>query len=160
MRHGLLFVLLLSAASAAGGQARPWAAPRAADGHADLQGLWENNSATPLERPAVFADKPRLTQPELDALKAQAARLFSADADAVFGDAFYLGILANVNRGLGATGSYSGNWLPGRNFETPHVAHRRSGNGKLPPITEDAMRAARRGAASRPPSSAVRKTCS
>ncbi len=103
MRHGLLFVLLLSAASAAGGQARPWAAPRAADGHPDLQGLWENNSATPLERPAVFADKPRLTQPELDALKAQAARLFSGDADAVFGDAFYLGILENINRGLGAT---------------------------------------------------------
>ena len=52
MRHGLLFVLLLSAASAAGGQARPWVAPRAADGHPDLQGVWENNSATPLERPA------------------------------------------------------------------------------------------------------------
>ena len=91
MRQGLLFVLLLSAASAAGGQARPWVAPRAADGHADLQGLWENNSATPLERPAVFTDKPRLTEAEVDALKAQAARLFSADADAVFGDAFYLG---------------------------------------------------------------------
>ena len=126
MRHGLLFVLLLSAASAAGGQARPWVAPRAADGHPDLQGLWENNSATPLERPAVFAGKPRLTEPELDALKAQAARLFSADADAVFGDAFYLGILENINRGLGATGSYSGNWLSAQELRNPHVAHHRS----------------------------------
>ena len=151
MRHGLLFVLLLSAASAAGGQARPWVAPRAADGHPDLQGLWENNSATPLERPAAFAGKPRLTQPELDALKAQAARLFSADADAVFGDAFYLGILENINRGLGATGSYSGNWLPPRNFEARTSLITDPDNGKLPPMTEDAMRARAAAAASRPP---------
>jgi len=151
MRHGLLFVLLLSAVSAAGGQARPWVAPRAADGHPDLQGLWENNSATPLERPAAFAGKPRLTQPELDALKAQAARLFSADADAVFGDAFYLGILENINRGLGATGSYSGNWLPPRNFETRTSLITDPDNGKLPPMTEDALRARAAAAASRPP---------
>ena len=151
MRHGLLFVLLLSAASAAGGQARPWVAPRAADGHPDLQGLWENNSATPLERPAAFAGKPRLTQAELDALKAQAARLFSADADAVFGDAFYLGILENINRGLGATGSYSGNWLPPRNFEARTSLITDPDNGKLPPMTEDALRARAAAAASRPP---------
>src|SRR3954454_21685762 len=138
MRQGLLFALLLSAASAAGGQTRPWAAPRAADGHADLQGLWENNSATPLERPSVFADKPRLTETELDGLKAQAARLFSADADALFGDAYYLGILENINRGLGATGSYSGNWLPARNFETRTSLITDPATGKLPPTSEDA----------------------
>ncbi len=151
MRRGLLFVLLLSAASAAGGQARPWVAPRAADGHPDLQGLWENNSATPLERPAVFADKPRLTQPEVDALKAQASRLFSADADAVFGDAFYLGLLENINRGLGATGSYSGNWLPTRNFETRTSLITDPDTGKLPPMTEEAIRARAAAAAARPP---------
>ena len=157
-------VLALTAPVAAGGQARaperaapkaaaarPWVAPRAADGHADLQGLWENNSATPLERPAVYADKPRLTEQEVNALKARAAQLFSADADAVFGDAYYLGVLANVNRGLGATGSYSGNWLPTRNFETRTSLITDPETGKLPPMTAEAIAARAAAALGRPP---------
>ena len=108
MRVGGAAVVWLSlSAAAAGGQAdgrdrarpaaRTFVAPRAADGHADLQGLWENNSATPLERPASLADKPRLTDDELAALKVRAGRLFSPDADAAFGDAFYLALLANAS---------------------------------------------------------------
>jgi hypothetical protein len=156
--------LLLPPGLAAGGQTRrperaapkpaaanAWVAPRAADGHADLQGLWENNSATPLERPAVFADKPRLSEQEVDALKARAAQLFSADADAAFGDAFYLGLLANINSGLGATGSYSGNWLPTRNFETRTSLIIDPETGRLPPLTPDAIRLRAAAAAARPP---------
>jgi hypothetical protein len=131
--------------------ARPWVAPRASDGHADLQGLWENNSATPLERPDVFAGKPRLSERELDALKARAVTLFSPDADATFGDAYYLGLLENVNRGLGSTGSYSGNWLPNRNFETRTSLITDPESGTLPPMTESAARARAAAAASRPP---------
>ena len=63
----------------------PWTAPRLANGKPDLQGTWENNSATPLERPPQLAGKPLLTEDELAALKARAARLFGAEADAVFG---------------------------------------------------------------------------
>jgi hypothetical protein len=162
--HGLLVVLLLLPARVAvGGQARAperavpksaaakaWVAPRAADGHADLQGLWENNSATPLERPAAFAGKPRLSEQEVDALKARAAQLFSADADAAFGDAFYLGLLANVNSGLGATGSYSGNWLPTRNFETRTSLITDPDTGRLPPLTPEAIRLRAAAAAARP----------
>src|SRR5258707_15074030 len=110
--NGLFSILLLLLpGTAIGGQARTtdrtaarpagktWVAPRAADGHADLQGLWENNSATPLERPAAFADKPRLTEEELASLKARAAQLFAADAHAAFGGAFYPGLLSNTNNG-------------------------------------------------------------
>ena len=149
MRNGMWFLLVLLPV-AAGAQTRPWVAPRAAGGHADLQGLWENNSATPLERPAVFADKARLSQQEVDALKARAAQLFSADADAAFGDAFYLGLLANINAGLGATGSYSSNWLPTRNFETRTSLITDPGNGRLPPMTDGAIAARAAAAASRP----------
>jgi hypothetical protein len=130
--------------------ARAWAAPRAADGHADLQGLWENNSATPLERPAAFADKPLLTDDELAALKTKAGQMFSADADAAFGDAFYLALLANRITPLGATGTYSQNWLPGRNFENRTSLIVDPANGRVPPLTEEATRARAAAAAARP----------
>ena len=42
-----------------------WVAPRTVDGHPDLQGVWANNNATPLERPPEWADKERLTDEEL-----------------------------------------------------------------------------------------------
>src|SRR5262245_23982779 len=70
--------------------ARGWTTPRNGDGHPDLEGVWENNSATPLGRPAKFANKPRLSDEELAELKRRASRLFGPDSEAVFGDAFYL----------------------------------------------------------------------
>src|SRR5215510_12258385 len=110
-----------------------WTAPRAADGHPSLEGVWENNSATPLERPAQFANKPRLTDEELAALVRRAKETFTPDADAVFGDGLYLSLISNSRpAGLGATGTYAQNWLPDRYFE-----HRTSlivdpSDGKLP----------------------------
>src|SRR5215831_2226243 len=38
--------------------------PRAADGHPDLQGVWNFSSLTPLERPAQFAGKPTMSLAE------------------------------------------------------------------------------------------------
>ena len=50
--------------------------------------------------------------------KRRAATLFGPDAEATFGDALYLTLLADTRpAGLGATGSYSQNWLPDRYFE-------------------------------------------
>ncbi len=40
------------------------AAPRAADGHPDLQGVWTNATLTPMERPASFAGKLNATDEE------------------------------------------------------------------------------------------------
>jgi len=45
------------AASAAEPSARPYKAPRAADGRADLQGIWNNSSMTPLERLVRYGDR-------------------------------------------------------------------------------------------------------
>ena len=129
--------------------ATSWTPPRAADGHPSLEGVWENNSATPLERPAQLADKARLTDEELAALQRRASETFTPESDAVFGDGLYLALLTQKPAGrLGATGTYSQNWLPDRYFE-----HRTSlivdpPNGRLPPATTEGGRA-RAAAASR-----------
>ena len=59
---------LLSSVSAqqSAATARPGtgSATRTRDGRSDLQGIWTTGTATPLERPAEFADKPSLTEAE------------------------------------------------------------------------------------------------
>ena len=42
--------------------------PKTADGQPDLQGVWANNNATPLERPKIFDGRALLTEPEVAAL--------------------------------------------------------------------------------------------
>ena len=134
----------------------PWVVPRLADGRPDLQGTWENNSATPLERPRELAGKPRLSDAELDQLKRKAASMFGPEADAVFGDGLYLALFDDSRpRQLGATGTYSANWLPNRYFEHRTSLIESPADGRLPAITADAAqsRARRAGAPLRGPAS-------
>jgi len=86
-----------------------WTQPRTSDGQPDLQGIWLNNDATPLERPKALEGKRFLTGEEVAALKKNAARLFGGDvdSDAAGGDNFFLAALANpeVYKNRNATGS-------------------------------------------------------
>jgi hypothetical protein len=153
MRAVMLLVFL--ATWLGGGRAAaqtPWTAPRLPNGQPDLQGTWENNSATPLERPAELAGKPLLSEDELAGMVARAAQIFGPEADAVFGDSVYLSLLdENRPRLVFATGTYSQNWVPNRYFERRTSLIEDPADGRLPPLTPQAIerRAAR--AVAQPP---------
>lgn len=69
---GLLILAALAPLSSAA-QTNDYIAPRTVDGRPDLQGMWTNNTITPLERPAQFADKPFLSEQEQAALERSVA---------------------------------------------------------------------------------------
>jgi len=141
MRRSIAFLVVLGAITAMPNAAPSWLAPRAADGHPDLTGIWENISATPLERPAQFADKPLLSDEELADLQDRALRLAAPDQDAVFGDGFYNALLASQKApsdGEAAKrfGAYGANWMPGRLVERRTSLITAPADGRLPPFTE------------------------
>ncbi len=117
-----------------------WTVPRLSNGQPDLQGVWENNSATPLERPPQLAGKPLLSDEEVAAMTARAAEIFGPDADAVFGDAIYLSLLDESRpRLVFPTGTYSQNWVPNRYFERRTSLIEDPADGRLPALTPQAV---------------------
>src|SRR5215470_1715483 len=53
--------------------------PRAADGHPDLQGVWNFSSLTPLERPPQFAGRPTMSLAEAAEFEQNATERNNAD---------------------------------------------------------------------------------
>src|SRR5262245_60659112 len=64
--------------------AKKYVAPRAFGGKPDLQGIWANNTATPLERPKMLEGRAYLTDQEVAALRKRYAEIFAGDGDAAF----------------------------------------------------------------------------
>src|SRR6266853_2053087 len=59
-----------------------WTAPRTPDGQPDLQGVWTNNTVTPLQRPKELAGKEFYTEAELEGVqRAQRERLALDDQE-------------------------------------------------------------------------------
>src|SRR5258708_19530055 len=57
---------------------------RTPDGHPDFQGVWANNTVTPLQRPKQWEGKERLTDAEIADLQTFAAQILANDRHAQF----------------------------------------------------------------------------
>ena len=125
-----------------------WKTPRTADGQPDLQGVWANNNATPLERPKELAGRKFLTEQEVAALKKKADELFSdGNSDAAFGDTLFLSVLANVQgakKGFksvdGETGDYSSVWMVQRDWDNRTALITDPADGRLPSMAPGAQK--------------------
>ena len=129
-----------------------WTLPRTLDGQPDLQGVWANNVATPLERPTELAGRESLTEEEVAALRVQATELFDGNGAAGFGDSVFLAALDEVQEYKstdGQTGNYNSFWLVDRDFDNRTSLITDPPDGRLPPVTSQAQtRAAAAAAAS------------
>jgi len=135
----LVVVIALSPSIA--GQARAtWTPPLGPDGHPDLQGVWLNNSATPLERPAALAGRQTLTDDEVAELRRRADRLFKGtNADFPAGDAVFLAALADVDRFKSTTATGSTSEMIEREFENRTSLIVDPPDGRIPPLTPQAQ---------------------
>ncbi len=69
----LCAVLALGISSTTSAQSAVQEPPRTPWGDPDLQGVWDNRTITPLERPQQFAERPSLTAEEAVAYEAATA---------------------------------------------------------------------------------------
>ena len=138
----VLVAALGLAAVEAGAQEAGWTAPRTADGHADLQGVWSNNTATPLERPQALAGKESLTDEELAELQARAAELRESEqAGNLLGDLLIQQVLddPDFQEFDAGTGNYNSFWLAERKLDNRTSLIVDPPDGRIPAFTPAAL---------------------
>ncbi len=117
-----------------------WTAPRTAAGHPDLQGVWANNNATPLERPEAWAGKDTLSPEEVAELQAALGQAVG-DGDALFGDQQ---VLAAIERTQAksydpTTGNYNQFWIVERSLTNRTSLIVDPADGRIPALTPEAL---------------------
>jgi hypothetical protein len=115
-----------------------WTPPLAVDGPPDLQGVWLNNSATPLERPKALEGRRSLTDEEVAELRRRADRLFTnTNADFAAGDAVFLAALGDVQRFTSATATGTTSEMIEREFDNRTSLIIDPPDGRIPSLTPD-----------------------
>jgi len=148
---GLTLVVNASLAGQSARSGTGWTVPRTPDGHPDMQGVWANNSMTPLERPLSFGMRATMTDAELDALKKKASKMMDG-GDAFFADELFTAALEGKTRFSSAdteTGNYGQAWLSDRVFDNRTSLIIDPPDGRLPALVPEAVERAREQAAAR-----------
>ncbi len=127
-----------AAAQAPTAAGKTWTVPRTPDGKPDLQGIWTNQTITPLERPEALGDQ--LTLSEEDAVQREAQAINRIERAALPSDPNREKPPANNNN---RTGAYNNFWIDrGTNVATLDGKRRTSliidpPDGRMPPRTEE-----------------------
>lgn len=133
-------LISVSYSSLVGAQDEAWQPPRTVNGQVDLQGVWANNSITPLQRAEGFEDRAILNEQEYARLQAGVAEILQGGGDAQFGDGFFNALVTGeVESYDPSTGNYDQTWMSDRNLENRTSLIVDPVNGRLPPYTEVAQ---------------------
>ncbi len=128
----LIFSLFLSISNA---QETKWEANRTIDGHPDLQGVWGNNTITPVERPERFGERQYLTEEEQILLQRRVQEIAEEDGDALFGDGVFEAALSGETNSYDpSTGNYDQAWLVERKVHNRTSQIVDPPNGRFPPL--------------------------
>jgi hypothetical protein len=151
MAAGLAAASVGAQSGAPASLAAEWKVPRTPDGKPDLQGVWSNNSVTPMTRPTQWRDKERLTDAEVEELKAVVARYTDQGGDAIFGSMVQLALNARDSGKFNqtsydpSTGNYNQFWMADRDWDNRTSLIIDPPNGQMPALTPEAQeRRARR----------------
>ncbi|HEY8573596.1 hypothetical protein [Phenylobacterium sp.] len=144
---GALAILLSSPALALDRAPKPpptsYKAPRAADGHPDLQGTWTNATLTRLERDAKFGSRIELTQAEVDALEGRNKQLIELGNRPTNPNATVADLPADCSGGRGRDCNYNAAWTDPGTVVMRVAGKPRSGfitttpNGRIPAMTKE-----------------------
>jgi hypothetical protein len=113
-----------------------WTPPLTSFGQPDLQGVWSNNSATPVERPRAFEGRPFLTDDEVTELQRRAERIFK-DGRSAFaaGDAVFLAASANLEQYENPNSTANSVWMVQKQFDNRTSLITDPPDGRVPPLT-------------------------
>jgi hypothetical protein len=138
--------LAIGLAASLHAQSNTWSVARTTDGRPDLQGVWSNNSVTPMTRPPQWKDKERLTDAEVEELKQLVARYTDQGGDAIFQSLIALALEAKEKGQFNqtsydrTTGNYNQFWMVEREWDNRTSLITDPPNGQYPPMTPEGMK--------------------
>ena len=137
-KAGIVAAVVLAGAAHLGGQApqtKAYVAPRTVNGQPDMQGVWANNTVTPLQRPEQFGNRATMTDAELAKMMATAKQLQDG-GDAFFGDELFSAALQGKEKFSSSdtqTGNYDQSWLSDRIWDNRTSLITDPPDGRIPP---------------------------